>query len=490
MTLKHWALVSGAVACLNGLGSPLVPASPWVEPGDAYGRFRLQQAADQGRLDATVTTWPLARSNARNTRPSGESRDQSLWNDLAGNIGGSARVTFSGRTDPDFVRGFGGSVRTAGEVDSTLEYIGDTWALALSPSYVPDPADDEKLRLDGSYLATTFHNWTAGAGYIDRWWGPGWQSSLILSDNARPAPSVWLDRRNTDTSSSPWLSWLGPWQFTGFVSRLESERYVPDANLIGMRLNFRPLDGLEVGFSRLIQWGGEGQPQSLSSFWDSFTGKDNYGSNGERQDPGNQLGGIDLRYGFSVSERTFGLYTQVVGEDEAGYLPSRKVYQLGFDWTSRLLGGQQQWYLEGVDTLSESLFGGDSRPNYAYEHFNYRSGMRYLGRNLATTFDSDARAVTLGVYHFSAPEVQWQLALTWADLNREGGVRFNKGAGTEVDYAVPAFNQEVVMLQISHTRPVAVGEITVQIGLLSDDVVLADDRVSELSGALEWRIPL
>jgi hypothetical protein len=46
------------------------------------------------------------------------------------------------------------------------------------------------------------------------------------------------------------------------------------------------------------------------------------------------------------------------------------------------------------------------------------------------------------------------------------------------------------MLQISHTRPVAVGEITVQIGLLSDDVVLADDRVSELSGALEWRIPL
>ena len=116
--------------------------------------------------------------------------------------------------------------------------------------------------------------------------------------------------------------------------------------------------------------------------------------------------------------------------------------------------------------------------------------MRYLGRNLATTFDSDARAVTLGVYHFSAPEVQWQLALTWADLNREGGVRFNKGAGTEVDYAVPAFNQEVVMLQISHTRPVAVGEITVQIGLLSDDVVLADDRVSELSGALEWRIPL
>lgn len=490
MTLKHWALVSGAVACLSSVGVAHVHASPWIEPGDAYGRFRVQQAVDMGLLDATVTAWPLARSNVRNTRQHDSVMARELWEVLGGDTGGAASLTVSGATDPDFIRDFGGSTRTSGELGLTMEYIGDAWAAALSPSYIPDPTDNEEIALDGSYLATTFSNWTAGAGYIDRWWGPGWQSSLILSDNARPAPSVWLNRRNTDTSSSPWLSWLGPWQASGFVARLENDRYVSEANLVGMRLNFRPVEGLEVGLSRLIQWGGYGQPESLSSFWDAFTGNDNYGSDGEEADPGNQLGGVDLRYGFSVNGHTLGLYTQVVGEDEAGYLPSRKVYLFGVDWTSSLLGAHQQWYLEGVDTISDDLFGGDGRANYAYEHFNYRSGMRYLGKNIANTFDGDARAVTLGAYHFPSSRVQWHAALTWADLNRNGGNRFNKGGGDDIDYFVPAFNQEVVMLQVSHTRPLPIGEITFQAALLSDDIVLADDRVSELSGAVSWTLPL
>ena len=487
MTSKHWTLVGGAVACLIAAGLPEpTEAAPWIEPGDAYARFKLQQAADAGKLDSTITAWPLARSNAKNVN----SKDQFLWNNLSGNVGGSFELGIGGSTSPVLIQGFEGRQTEAGEVGATVEYIGDTMAVSLSPSYVPDPTDDESLRFDGSYLASTFQNWTVGAGFIDRWWGPGWQSSLILSDNARPAPSVWLNRRNTHTSNSPWLSWLGPWQFTGFVSRLEDERYVPSANLVGMRFNFRPVTSLEIGLSRLIQWGGEGQPDSLSSFWDSFIGKDNYGGNGEEQDPGNQLAGIDLRYGFSVNNSTVGLYTQVVGEDEAGYLPSRKVYQFGMDWTSSLAGGEQQWFIEGVDTLTEGLFGGETRPNYAYEHFNYKSGMRYLGRNIATTFDADARAITLGGYHFSTPEVRWHAALTWAELNRDGGVRFEKGAGTEVDYFVPAYDQELVMIQLSHTRPMPIGEATLQLSVASDDIDLADDTVSDVVGAIEWRIPL
>src|SRR5690606_25842606 len=151
----------------------------------------------------------------------------------------------------------------------------------------------------------------------------------ILSSNARPIPAVWLDRRNTQATENWLMSWMGPWQFTGFAGQLEGDRYVPDAKLIGMRLNFRPLSGgLEIGLSRLIQWGGKGQPQTWDSFWDSFVGNDNYGKHGEKQDPGNQLAGIDLRYGIPLGKQTLGLYTQIIGEDEAGGLPARKVYQL------------------------------------------------------------------------------------------------------------------------------------------------------------------
>jgi len=278
--------------------------------------------------------------------------------------------------------------------------------------------------------------------------------------------------------------------FTAFAGQFEKERVVPNAKLIGMRFNFRPVEGLEIGLSRLIQWGGEGQPQSASSFWDSFSGKDNYGANGEKQDPGNQLAGIDLRYGVSIGDNTLGLYTQIVGEDEAGYLPSRKVYQIGMDWTSQWFNGNQQWFLEGVDTLTEGLLGGKRRPNYAYEHFNYRSGMRHLGRNIATTFDADTRAATLGVYHFSNPEARWYAALTYADFNRDGSNRFHKGLGQNVDYFVSAIAQDVVMLDLSHTRPLPLGEATFYLSLASDSIELADDTVDKVSGAIEWHIPL
>lgn len=487
MTSKHWTLVGGAVACLASIleiGS--ASASPWVEPGDAYERFRMQYYADRGLLDATVSSWPLSRSNAKLVKES--ESDRFLWNEVGGKIGTAVHLTLGGATSPDMIGGFGDSPNEQGEVDFTLDYVGDAFAIALSPSYAPDPSDDETVRFDGSYVAGTLSNWTFGAGYIDRWWGPGWQSSLILSDNARPLPTVWFNRRNTHTAASPWLSWLGPWNFTAFAGQFEKERAIPDAKLVGMRLNFRPLTGLEIGLSRLIQWGGEGQPESLSSFWDSFRGNDNFGSNGA--DPGNQLAGIDLRYGFAFNDHTVGLYTQVVGEDEAGYLPSRKVYQFGIDWTSQWFGGNQQWYLEGVDTLTEGVFGSERRPNYAYEHFNYRSGMRHLGRNIATTFDADSRAITLGTYHFSNADRLWQFALTYAELNRDGGSRFVKGGGDDVDYFVPLGSKEVLVADLRHERPLPIGDLMIGLSIASDAIEVAGDSVDEVMGAIEWRVPL
>ena len=41
-------------------------------------------------------------------------------------------------------------------------------------------------------------NWSIAASTQDRWWGPGWDGSIILSNNARPIPSLTLDRVFTD----------------------------------------------------------------------------------------------------------------------------------------------------------------------------------------------------------------------------------------------------------------------------------------------------
>ena len=62
-------------------------------------------------------------------------------------------------------------------------------------------------------------NWSASLGKVDRWWGPGWDGSLILSTNARPIPAISLDRRIAEPFENKWLSWIGPWSFHSFIGQ-------------------------------------------------------------------------------------------------------------------------------------------------------------------------------------------------------------------------------------------------------------------------------
>ena len=51
---------------------------------------------------------------------------------------------------------------------------------------------DDGIQLDGSYISARLGNWSTTFGQVDRWWGPGWDGSLILSTNARPIPAISL----------------------------------------------------------------------------------------------------------------------------------------------------------------------------------------------------------------------------------------------------------------------------------------------------------
>lgn len=68
---------------------------------------------------------------------------------------------------------------------------------------------------------------------------------------------------------------------------------VPDAKLLGLRLTAQPLPYLELGASRVLQWGGEGRSESLSSLWNAIKGNDNFDSSD--QDKSNQIAGFDGR---------------------------------------------------------------------------------------------------------------------------------------------------------------------------------------------------
>ncbi len=488
------SLLTAMQASMLALISMQAAAAPWLEPGDPRARHAVQQLADRGHLNRTVTTWPMmwATVDSGLKEQGSAHTDSNVTNARAYlrfeqnyQASGGMRndFTLAGTTETPFYRSFNGGPREAGEATARVELQAANWSARAAVTYAADPEDDENLRLDGSYLAGTAANWVLGAGAIDRWWGPGWSNSLILSTNARPMPAVWLNRKDAKPFETPWLSWIGPWQITLFAGQYEREREIPKAKLIGMRATFRPVQGLDIGLSRAIMFGGEGRPENASVIWDALIGKEN-GQQGPGQDPGNQLGSIDIRYGFPIDNQSMSLYAQMMGEDEAGAFPAKKSWLLGSDWTTSLGRSQQQWYLEYTNTIADDFLS-DAAPNISYEHHIYKTGYRYYGRNMGSAFDSDAEAISLGAHNFFPNGHNLSIALTWADLNTDGNSRV-AATNPDVFYNVPTVQQEIYLLDISYERPLFSGWLNLK-GHVADNRFVMDSgkKQSWMLGA-DW----
>lgn len=466
-------------------------AAPWLDPGDVRARHALQKLSDRGHYDRSVTTWPVMwvdvdsgvrKSVGADAESVGlQASYLNFEREQLGDAGFRFEAQLSGGSETSSIRGFQSVPREKGEVSASLQWQGDYLAVGLKPTIVSDASDDEELRADGSYLAATLGNWVLGAGAVDRWWGPGWQSTMVLSTNARPIPAVWLNRKNTSAPESEWLNWIGPWNLTVFAGQMEEERVVPDVRLVGMRLNFRPIQGLDVGLNRVIMFGGEGYPGGFSTFWDAFIGDDN---SYDGSDPGNQLASIDVRYGFPLGGQSMSLYMEMMGEDEAGYLPSRKSWLFGVDWTSQLVGADQQWFIEFTNTLADDLVG-DVIPNYAYSHFRYKTGYQYYGRNLGSTFDGDAEALTAGLFHFLPSGSNVSLSLTYADLNSDGGNRLSQ-PDNDIFYYAPDGDQKLAIAKAGYGTKFLAGWLDLHLQATDKKLKLLGGKQDQWAASASW----
>tara|TARA_R110001632_G_scaffold200826_1_gene323515 strand:- start:970 stop:1824 length:855 start_codon:yes stop_codon:yes gene_type:complete len=189
---------------------------------------------------------------------------------------------------------------------------------------------------------------------------------------------------------------------------MDDKRVIDDTLLWGFRLNFQPFDGLEVGLTRLAQFGGKDRSQSLSTFFNVLVGKDNCGASGldcgvnKENEPGNQQAGYDLRYSFNVLNTPIGLYGQYFAEDgdnsgsSLSFLTEPKV-QVGIDTNLKIFSAHTKVYLEYTDTYADCAdIDNRNIGNCYYEHHIYQTGMRYQQRTLGNLYDNDATSVVLG----------------------------------------------------------------------------------------------
>jgi hypothetical protein len=414
---------------LISFSSKHVVASPWIGTVEPQLHYDLQTLAEWGYLDAATTTYPtpwkgiaeqLSALNMAQLAPTAAIAAQRLQHYLRFHQKQENRTTISlyGASEASRFSTFDGEQGEKAQLNFSNEVYWGRWAVQVSANHEPGGEN----HFDQSFIAYQFGDWSLRAGAIDQWWGPAQSSSLILSNNARPIPALALSRSQATASKNSWLSFLGPWYLTAQLGQLESDRVIPDAKLWMTRFTFKPIKGLEIGASWSAMWGGQGQGNSLGDFFDVLTFKTECADGADSCDDaldskkGNHLAGFDVKYSFSLFERPVSLYAQRVGEDAADYFNITDQANL-FGISSYIWGAKV--YLEGSNTNVACGNDGSSQKNCYYEHGDYQSGYRFNQRAIGSTFDSDAKMLSLGLNkHFSNGDVL-ELVVRQLTLNED-----------------------------------------------------------------------
>ncbi len=269
-------------------------------------------------------------------------------------------------------------------------------------------AGDRGTRLLDSSVEAGWPFLSVEAGKISTWYGPGRSGALIFTNNASPYPGVRL--RNAEPIRLPWpLSFLGKLRYDLFVARLEGDRPIPHSLLSGMRLSVRPSRYLELGASRAMHFGGQGEPSGISAWWTAFKGThdNDPGSNG------NQIAGFDAEVNLPFDVQPVQLYLEAAGEDEAKIIgtpipgPTKWAF-LGGVFLPALLGSDRadlrfEWAQNHLNDNGPAWYV-HSASNEGYAH-------RYRGQILGHSMGTDARQYDLTAHWFFLPSTYIELSL-------------------------------------------------------------------------------
>jgi hypothetical protein len=408
----------------------------FIPAGDKRLRDDLTLLVDEGVINLPVNEWPLARKDVADALvpiDATSMQDLALQRALARVRAATAVLDDAGdwrirevrvtAGEPALLRHEGTLGRENLELTSTGGASTDRYSINLSATGALDPADGQEIRFDGSDISVRWGNWIFSANQMDRWWGPGRDGSLILSNNARPMPAVSLDRMRSLPVDVPVLRWLGPWRFSGFVGLMDNHRSDVDRPLfMGMRLVFKPAPIFEFGLSRSAQFCGEGRECNLGTFGRMLIGRDNIGLRGledPEKEPGNQMAGFDVRIVSPFKPLPIAIYGQETGEDNSSTgIPERYLALFGTEtWFMLASGSVLRGHVEYANTKVK-WYNSEAEYDSAYSQGIFTEGYRYLSRNIGHTADGDSETTSVMLSLITGEGARWSALVRSGRLDR------------------------------------------------------------------------
>jgi hypothetical protein len=445
-------------ALLAGFVQPAAADAGWFESGDVVLRNDLLVLNDAGVIRLPVNQWPMPRAAVAYALQNGKphfATNTAVSVALArvrARLEAASPAARRLRLKASATAGQAGLLRdfdTLGREDAELVggaaySFGERAEFSLNVAGAANPQDDRQLRADGSHASVQLGNWLLSGNTLERWWGPAHESSMILSNNARPMPTVMIERASARPFESPWLNWLGPWRFSFGISRMENERLDIDAPLfMAWRIVIMPFNDIELGFSRTAQFCGKQLACDADSFFNMLAGNDNVGIDASPEsEPGNQMAGFDIRWNSPIGNGPYAIYSQMIGEDESSYVPAKYLMQLGAEvWKPLADGGLVQGFMEYSSTTCSANSSRGPYYNCAYNQglFNIE-GYRYHGRVIGHTTDRDAESYSVGASYTAPDGDLWSATARTSRLNRDDFGDFrNTVSPVPADYSALEF---------------------------------------------------
>lgn len=416
-----YALTLSYAAVTAALSLP-VAAAPWVDTTDNYLRQSLQTLSHAGIIKGPVNTYPIMWVNIVADLETVEEPDSADIQFALAHVRSAlhanhqdyiAGVKLKGSSDPSLFQSFGETYFEQGSISVYKEYLGTNWAAKTQVTYRSQDGDstEQDVVYDGSYLSVLFGNWAFSVEQLPLWWGPGQQTSLLLSNNARALPAVRISRHNWQAPESSWLQWIGPWTFSTFLGQGEHTTSISQIKYWGARFSARPHPSVELGLSRISQWGGVGMDNTLGGWWDMVRLDSDSDNNSDN------MAAIDLTYHFRLFDRPLSIYAEIADDNGTDDL-SKPMQLYGARTFYGTENGIHTLNLEWSDTHIRCK-GNDFTGQCAYFSDIYAEGYRRYGRVIGSGYGSDAKVLTSSYRYQTYEGYSWAVSVLRGHFYRE-----------------------------------------------------------------------
>ena len=260
------------------------------------------------------------------------------------------------------VLGVYNNIRTQNKsnVNFNLEYLKRNLSSQLSLNF----DDHDKLNFDNSYVNYKKGIANLSIGKVDRIWSFSEKSSLILSSDSRPLEALSLKLANRFNTN--WLPSSANWSFELINGSTKNSYNGKNSMLSGARVIISPHENLSFEFLQTAQWGDQND-KLYSTDIKAFLFDTNLGKNSDV----NKMAGFGLSYSVPSNENTYRFYSQAIGEDEAGNLPSCYAWMAGLELTAPKIKFPTTLTIEAVDTRVKKSTANNCGPNTMYNNGVY-----------------------------------------------------------------------------------------------------------------------